>query len=361
MLIKPIYFAGQPGGNFGWGVCNKYLLQEMSRLTRVLPMGEGSPEWRDPALPGYVFTPLLDHNLDPATPARGLGNFGYTFFENELTARSVANAAKLDAVFVGCSWCRERLREKGIHNGVLLIQGVDTQVFKLNASPNSDRRFVVFSGGKFELRKGQDLVLRAFEILHRRYADIFLVNAWFNQWTGSLMTMESSPHIRFELRPASWLEQMNHLYQLNGIDPARVLTVPLISQDQMVALYHRTDLGLFPNRCEGGTNLVMMEYMACGKPVVATYGSGHCDVLNERNAVLLKTLTPFQRSNGHGKLAVRWVEPSIDEIVEKVEYAYHHRNDLRTIGLQAALDMRQLTWEKTAQTVLHTIAGRFPY
>ena len=41
---------------------------------------------------------------------------------------------------------------------------------------------MVFSGGKFELRKGQDVVIRAYRVLEDRHPDVMLVNAWFNPW-----------------------------------------------------------------------------------------------------------------------------------------------------------------------------------
>ncbi len=41
---------------------------------------------------------------------------------------------------------------------------------------------MVFSGGKFELRKGQDVVIRAYRVLQDRHPDVMLVNAWFNPW-----------------------------------------------------------------------------------------------------------------------------------------------------------------------------------
>ena len=43
-------------------------------------------------------------------------------------------------------------------------------------------RFVVFSGGKLELRKGQDIVVAAFRAFVERHPDAVLVNAWHNAW-----------------------------------------------------------------------------------------------------------------------------------------------------------------------------------
>ena len=48
----------------------------------------------------------------------------------------------------------------------------------------------------------------------------------------------------------------------------------LLEQEDLAEVMNKTDIGIFPNRVEGGTNLVLMEYLACGKPVIASYGTG---------------------------------------------------------------------------------------
>ena len=47
----------------------------------------------------------------------------------------------------------------------------------------------------------------------------------------------------------------------------------------MPDVLRRADVALFPNRCEGGTNLVAMEAAAVGVPVVLSANTGHLDVI----------------------------------------------------------------------------------
>jgi hypothetical protein len=42
----------------------------------------------------------------------------------------------------------------------------------------------------------------------------------------------------------------------------------------LARLCRNTNVGFFPNRCEGGTSLVLMEYMACGRPVTPQSRAG---------------------------------------------------------------------------------------
>jgi len=351
---SPLYYAGQPGSGFGWGVCNRHLLAELSKLVEVRNLESSDPMFQSKALPGDLFTPLQGSAFTPFSVARGRHNLGYVFFENELKSESVENARQFDVVFAGSSWCLERLQEKGIANTALLIQGVDATVFYPQPA-EKDGRFVLLSGGKFELRKGQDLVLKAFSVLSRKYPHMVLLTAWHNPWPASMETMRASPHIRFELSGRNWGEQMEHIYRLNGIDPKRVLTMPSLTPEQMAQAYRQSDLGLFPNRCEGGTNLVLMEYMACGKPAIVTDATGHKDLCHARNTFLLRNLQPLAIKDGKGQLLGRWIEPSLDEIIARVEYAYEHRVEAQALGDAAGEDMKSWHWKRAAETILSTI------
>jgi hypothetical protein len=52
-------------------------------------------------------------------------------------------------------------------------------------------KFVVFSGGKLEMRKGQDIVIAAFEKFAAKHKDAILVTAWHNQWPKLTKTIAS--------------------------------------------------------------------------------------------------------------------------------------------------------------------------
>ncbi len=352
-----LYLGLSSGENFGWGICGDYLTKEFSKRVKTVSLLRNTELQNNRRIPGRVFHTLTATDLSTLFPARGTHNFGYTFFENELMPRSLRNAKDYDLVFAGSTWCKEKLLEAGIRHVEVLLQGVDREIFYPITAEKGQDRFVIFSGGKFELRKGQDLVLKAVKVLQAKYPDIILVNAWYNKWPQTMEMMSLSPHIRYQLKGSSWLEIMEHLCLINGIDPGRVVTHPIIANHQLRSLYAQTDLGLFPNRCEGGTNLVLMEYMACGKPVVATYTSGHKDILTGKNSLRLTHLHPFQIQDQEKRLIASWEEPSLEEVLDAIEYAYHHREEIRALGRQAGEDLKQFTWEEAAAKVLTAIYG----
>jgi glycosyltransferase involved in cell wall biosynthesis len=350
---EPIYLGLPPAAdNFGWGLCSRYLSAELARKIPVRAFDSARPS--DPRhRPSWVFHGLTGIALEPLFPGLwGRCNIGYTFFENELTCRSVENAKRFDLVLGGSSWCRDRMVAKGIAHCGVLIQGIDPKRFYPITTPKSADRFVIFSGGKFELRKGQDLVLRAVQVLQEKYPDIVLVNCWCNIWPQSMDTMALSSHIRYERRGGTWAETMNHIYRLNGLDPSRVFTIDLVPNATQRSLYAQTDVGVFANRCEGGTNLVLMEYMACAKPVIASNTSGHTDIVTSDNALLLNDLRDFTIADAGNGFAAKWQEPCLEELIAQIEWAYHHREQTAALGRQAGRDLRRFTWSQSADTLV---------
>ena len=378
-----IYLVLPLGSHFGWGVCGKYITLEMARLapTRLLSEGFNAASVGD-ELDYYALTavlpsaeehtrisnvqggrldgPLLmtisDKSMRAKIPnLRGTRTVGYTFFEeNVLPPDSIVTARQsYDHVAVGSSWCESALRQAGLTEVSTVVQGIDPSVF--DPAPVERRyfhdKFVIFSGGKLELRKGQDIVVKAFKILQDKYRDVMLITSWFNAWRFSLETIRSSPHVRFTATANDHATMVKQFLAENGIDVRRTINLPPQPNVTMARIYKQTDVGLFPNRCEGGTNLVLMEYMACGKPAIASFSSGHKDILTPQNALLLRSLKPITISHNQTPVAT-WDDPNLDEVVSYLEFAYANRDSLRPIGKQAGEDLSRFTWRRTAEQFL---------
>jgi tetratricopeptide (TPR) repeat protein len=118
--------------------------------------------------------------------------------------------------------------------------------------------------------------------------------------------------------------------------------------------YAASDVGLFPNRCEGGNNMVMCEYMACGRTVIASTMTGHMDVITSKNAFCLAHYEPVIALHD-GCPAGVWFEASIDEIVAHLEQAYFDRAALASRGVESGRTMKSLSW-KEAASKFHKLA-----
>jgi glycosyltransferase involved in cell wall biosynthesis len=218
---------------------------------------------------------------------------------------------------------------------------------------------VVFSGGKFEFRKAHDVAIQAYKVLQERHLDVLLVNAWYNPWPATMETMRDSMLIHFAPRKGSYVQVINQILSDNGLDLERVITVPAQTNELMAKIYRNSDVGLFPNRCEGGTNLVLMEYMACGRPVVAVNTTGHADIVNSSNALVINTKGEVTIKDKDNTPIARWPEPDLDDAIDKLEWAYQNREKMRVLGHQAGQDLSRLTWRKTAETLQKIIHETF--
>ena len=88
---------------------------------------------------------------------------------------------QFDLVISGSRWNQALLKRQGIDRAHLVHQGVDTAVFNAEPVPQLLKRsLVIFSGGKLENRKGQDIVIAAFRRLLCQHPDALLIAAWGN-------------------------------------------------------------------------------------------------------------------------------------------------------------------------------------
>jgi len=341
--------SGRP---FGWGICTLNLEQELKKKADivVLPYEEHGKR-----IEGKVLHSIADIRFRTTSKYVGDRNYGYCFFEMDFVEESFPNAMSFDHIFCGSTFNQKVLAYYDLFHTSLLIQGIDHEIFDAKPPRKDDGKFYIFSGGKFEYRKGQDLVLKAFKTLMDTYKDMHLVTVWETLWPQTIGTMQHSTHVDFAMpQPVNgWNEFIGYFCDKNDIPSDRVTHYPLIPQSKISSVMEGTDVGIFPNRCEGGTNLMLMEYMAKGRPVIASYNTGHKDILNKDNAILLhnqkvRPIKPFigQNWNAH------WCEPDINELVSNLEWAYLHRDELKRYGERAAESMKQYTWEKAADSII---------
>lgn len=326
----------------GWGIAGQHLIEELYRL---------------PPVPGVTLHSMNNPDFAPSFPNMwNKKNVGYCFFENDIEAYRHMREAKekWDFIIAGSSWCEHHLRIGGVERTATILQGIDPDYFYAGPSRIDDGRFLVFSGGKFELRKSQDVVIAAMKVFMDRHRDAWLSCAWHNQWPFSVATMAGSRCIQFAMDEGSCEEIIRATLARNGLDASRVILHPMTPNTEMRRVYLESDIGLFPNRCEGGNNMVMCEYMACGRTVIASNKTGHADVITPENAFALQnyTIKTIERNDMPSAL---WFEPSVDEVIEQLEYAYQHRDEVSIRAAGAAESMRRLDWREAAQR-FHQIA-----
>lgn len=272
---------------------------------------------------------------------KGLANFGVTFFENTKLPGVVQSCEKFALVVTGSSWCERILREEGATNIATVIQGVDIAQFhpapRWGAMPG---RFAVFSGGKLEYRKGQDLVMQAFRIFAARHPEAVLVTAWHSPWPELAKTANVNPNVApMAFKDDGSIDAVGW-GMANGLAPDQVIDLGAVPNHLMPALLREMDVGLFPNRCEGGTNLVAMETMACGIPVILSDNTGHKDLTATGTTYALTRQKPLGTPGARD-----WGESDVDEIVDALEKVWSDRRAASALGLAGAASITHWSWE----------------
>ena len=336
------------GGGIGWGVAGLHIALALGgpRSTALpVPLGQ---------VHGYEVTPAQRRTLEPSVLAaaaerlasRGrhasaldfpvvhalgrwgvngsLGsmdealwsatrNVGVLFAETlDWSQSDLAALRRFDALLVGSTWCGAGLEAAAAAlDGAPLppvtafMQGVDGSLFKppTGVRRNPGARFRVFSGGKLEWRKGQDIVVAAFREFRERHpdADAELVVAWANPWRTTVLTMANATHTAgvpaatrqqvLEANATAPLPRTDADYvdenaalldwlEANGLDRRDVVPLIPVHHRYVPQILRAVDAALFPNRAEGGTNLVAMEAVAMGVPTALARNTGQADLVD---------------------------------------------------------------------------------
>lgn len=276
--------------------------------------------------------------------------FENTYFNPEL----VQNAHAFEAVIAGSSWNGELLRNQGLNHVHNIFQGVDHGYYYPVEKETNEDVFKVFSGGKLEFRKGQDIVIEAFKAFHQRHPDSVLMTSWENKWLDTNFHFNTGSYVdglpdyeNQSLKLELWLLK-------NGLEKGSFVVYPMVSNVAMADIVREADVALFTNRAEGGTNLVAMETMACGIPCILSANTGHLDLISEGNCFSLSKQEPVSHPvSGFGTSG--WGESDIEEIVEHLEYVYQNRSKAKEIGLKGAEFMQAWSWKNQTRKYVELI------
>jgi glycosyltransferase involved in cell wall biosynthesis len=197
-----------------------------------------------------------------------------------LTPDAVEYLKDLDARIAPSQWVADALAAVGIPNVPVVVQGYDERVWMPRDAlrvmlPTPHTGPFIFSGGKLEFRKGQDIVVAAFRQVLQTFPDAVLVTAWDNPWPQTMDGIWLAGHVKGVPAIRGGKADVTSWLVANGIPARNVLDVGKVNPLELAAIVRSCDVGVFPNRCEGATNMVLVEALASGVPCVATVGHGH--------------------------------------------------------------------------------------
>ncbi len=290
---------------------------------------------------------------------RGAPNIGCAAIEHLYSSPHGRDIAKLYDRFIAISrWNADYLSNFNLAPVHLCHQGIDADLF----FPQAKRglfpgRFIIFSGGKFEFRKGQDIVVAAFKQFAARHPEAMLVSAWQSQTVSDPAPFAAAGHISTTpasdgnggLDIAGWLQQQ-------GLTSQQFIALPFTHQMVMPTILRECDAALFPNRCEGGTNLVAMEAMACGIPVLVAANTGQRDLVDLLGATPLTQQTACAPALDPRATTADWGESSVEECVAGLEKIYQDHQAARAAATATAAKVTAWHWGAQNERLLAALS-----
>lgn len=232
--IGPIDYEGKEKEHIDWGLENTKALETTAPVIKI---------WHqhDMSIPDVLTGP----------------KFGFPIFElDTFTEQEKIELGKVQ--IINCTkWAEEICHKNGLMNTAGIVNlGYDPDIFCPVERPKNEL-FTVLNVGKWEIRKGHDIIPEIFSLAFSPKDPVSLVMCC----TNPFYTQEETE---------SWINYYNKKLQNYNVS----FVGRLDTQVQLANLMRQTDCGLFPARAEGW-NLDLLEMLACNIPCVYSDYSGH--------------------------------------------------------------------------------------
>ena len=387
----PVLLNWQANNTFGWGILGLNIffhwandpdvqplmgakiidsdvqMVDSLRLLRIANARSLSNQFVDTYLKqysrfGFPVIESLGNGLSPKSAAKGTLTIGRCIFEDTRLEGLDDKLAKYDCLLCASRWNLDLLRANTKKPVAMIHEGIDQSLFC--PGPKSgildQRRFYVFSGGKVEFRKAQDLVLRAFQIFSSRHEDAVLVTSWHSPWPAISAGFKGTAQAELKLASDGRIDVLRWATE-NGIRPDQVIDVGPIPNPLMPTVLREMDCSLQVSRAEAFTNLPAKEAMACGIPVILSRNTGVLDLISGENCLALTDQqpvpTPPSNTGTEG-----WGESNVDEIVAALEKLYEDSEFRERVGRNGArwIVDNGRTWQQHSERLKGLVTGTLP-
>lgn len=270
----------------------------------------------------------------------------FPFFEiDKILPKEQHHINYADYVFVASKWAKEVLQNNNITKPIYVAPlGVDTTVFSPPNKIRVENSYTFFHIGKWEHRKSQDFLIKAFSKAFNKNDNVELWLLPFNPF----------------------LNEQENKYWINMVEESPLkdkikLFNRLPSQYHVAEFIYHCDCGVFVSRAEGWNNEII-ETMAMNKPVIVTNYSAHTEYCNDKNSYLVDVdATEPANDNkwffGDGKWA-KLGENELEQTVHYMRYVYTNHIDSNPDGLETA---QKYSWSQTANIIHQTLLKNNSY
>lgn len=266
---------------------------------------------------------------------------GFPIFElDTFDSIELHHLKSCDYLFVCSKWARKVCISHGFEvDRVFVVPlGVDTKLFSYVEPAHKDCRF--FNIGKWEIRKGHDILLEAFK------------EEFKNDENVSLFMCCSNPFLTDSERSA-WESKAKH---------PKIRLVPRLPEHGDVAkLIKSCDCGVFPARAEGW-NLEALETLACGRTLITTNYSAHTEFCNTNNSYFIPTsgVEPaIDNKWFHGQGNWAKLDSSSYNMLKAHMRLIYERKMYGCSATEKAISnsVSHFTWDNTVQTMIGHLNG----
>jgi glycosyltransferase involved in cell wall biosynthesis len=342
-----------PLGGTGYGIASINILRELEKDNHIslFPIGSPHPDNEEDVklIQKLIMNqdtfdydaPFLKiwHQFDLANKIGNEKYFAFPFFElDTFTSREIHNLNYVDHLIVSSQWAKSVIEENNVKTKVSVAPlGVDRTIF--NEKKNSEEAmsnlpYVFINIGKWEKRKGHDILIECFNEAFEEEDNVELWLVTFNPFLNEEQTKQ-------------WL---NLAASSKLKDKIRVFN-RLKTHDNVAEIMSYASCGVFPSRGEGW-NLELLEMMSLGKPVIATNYSSHTEFCNKDNSYLIditdKELAKDGKwFDGEGN----WAKIDDDQkkqIIEYMRFVYNNKVVNNLAGIETA---KKYSWENTANCI----------
>ena len=272
----------------------------------------------------------------------GSGKFiGFPIFElDAFSDLEKHHLSSCDHLFVCSEWAKQVCLNNlhfGEHRVHVVPLGVDGNIFKPLPATQTDKT-IFFNCGKWEIRKGHDVIIECFNKAFNASDDVELWMMCDNPFIGNQN------------------EEWQKLYKESGLGDKIRLIPRQHSHHDVARLMNMVDCGVFPARAEGW-NLELLEMMSCGKHVIATDYSAHSQFCNNDNAHLIKinsleTAYDGVWFKGTGEWA-RIDDQAKDQCVSHMRKIHKlKQNNELSINEHGIETAKEYTWDNTANKIM---------
>jgi len=284
------------------------------------------------------------HQNDMAQHIGSGKRLGFPIFElNRFTDVEKIHLESLDNIIVCSQWAKKIVEEEvpsmKYKIGIAPL-GVDREIFYPTKNNNKEKT-VFLNVGKWEVRKGHDILIEAFNSAFEKKDNV------------ELWMMNHNPFLNEE-QEREWLS----LYLNSKLGSKIKIIHRAQTHEEVAAIMNQADVGVFPSRAEGW-NLEALEMMSLGKEVILTGYSAHTEFANESNSRIIDIDETEDAYDGiwfHGQ--GEWAhmgEPQFDQLVENMIRTHKEKSQTPSMEIknkEGIITAKKFSWENFSNKII---------